>query len=563
MDRIFFPGGKREDDRIGTRDPLRSVVDRVGAICGRFRVDSMAPQLAACEELLRGGGVVDVAVLGQFKAGKSSFLNGLIGGPVLPVDVLPSTAVVTRIGYGPRERVAVHGHSGEPFEIPLSRLAEFVTERGNPANEKKVSVVDAELPALAAFEGIRFVDTPGLGSVFAHNTRVSRDWMPRLGAALVAISVNHPLSEDDLLLLNDVSSHTPEAAILLTKADLVSGDELASVIEFTRGQATSRTGKEWRVLPVSNRPGFDGMRVEVREYLRERIAGRREEAFGEIARHKALGLVTGCREYLLLAERAAAAAESARADLVAGLARERGDIRSVTGEIRLFCHGLKADVRTAANERFHAYHREVTGRLAGALGEAMPGWKGNLARTTREFEAWLGQAMTEEMGAVSLHGEGHLAAFLFRAQASVERSVRAFQDRLAKEIGRALGIRFAGARFDAQVEEPSHPDVRLSPAFDTHFELLWFLIPMPVFRPLVRRHFLRRIPWEAEKNLSRVAAQWADAIGGVIDMLSREASEFLDRELTTIEGLVGATGSRTGEIRGALADLASLESSMS
>ncbi|HQU14046.1 MAG TPA: dynamin family protein, partial [Thermodesulfobacteriota bacterium] len=289
-------------------------VDRVGAICRRFRIDSLAPQLAACEEMLGDGGVVDVAVLGQFKAGKSSFLNGLIGGAVVPVDVLPSTAVVTRIGYGPRERVTVHGLAGDPFEIPLARLAEFVTERGNPANEKRVAVVDVELPSLAPYEGIRFVDTPGLGSVFAHNTRVSRDWMPRVGAALVAVSVNHPLSEDDLLLLNDVSRHTPEAAILLTKADLVTGEELASVIEFTRSQAASRTGKEWRILPVSNRPGFEGMRGEVEQYLRERIVGRREEAFGEIARHKVRALAAGCREYLLLAERAATAADTVRLD---------------------------------------------------------------------------------------------------------------------------------------------------------------------------------------------------------------------------------------------------------
>jgi GTP-binding protein EngB required for normal cell division len=548
------------------KGPVATGIDRVGAICRRFGIDSLAPQLAACEELLGGGGVVDVAVLGQFKTGKSSFLNGLIGAAVVPVDVLPSTAVVTRLGYGPRERVLVHGLAGEPFEIPLGRLAEYVTERGNPANEKRISLVDVELPTLSAFEGIRFVDTPGLGSVFAHNTRVSKDWMPRVGAALVAVSVNHPLSEDDLLLLNDVSSHTPEAAILLTKADLVSEEELASVIEFTRGQATSRTGKEWRILPVSNRPGFEKMRGEVREYLRERIAGRREEAFGEIARHKALGLVTGCRGYLLLAERAAAAAETARADLIAGLARERGDIRSVTGEIRLFCHDLKTQVRTAANDRFHAFHREVTGRLTEALRGAMPGWKGNLARATREFEGWLAEAMMEEMGAVSLHGEGHLAGFLFRAQASVDRSVRAFQDRLAKEIERALGIQFAGARFEAQVEEPSHPNVRLSPTFDTYFELLWFLIPMPVFRPLVHRHFLRRIPWEVEKNLSRVAAQWADAVGGVIDGLARDASEFLERELSTIEGLVGApgtAGARSEQIRVALEELASLESAVS
>ena len=540
-------------------------VDRVGAICRRFRIDSLAPQLAACVELLGGGGVVDVAVLGQFKAGKSSFLNGLIGAPIVPVDVLPSTAVVTRIGYGPGERVTVHALGGESFEIPLGRLSEFVTERGNPANEKRVAVVDVEHPSLAPYEGVRFVDTPGLGSIFAHNTKVSVDWLPRVGAALVAVSVNHPLSEDDLLLLNDVSRHTPEAVLLLTKADLVSGAELASVIEFTRSQATSRTGKEWRILPVSNRPGFEGMREEVAKYLRERIAGRREEAFGEIAGHKVHALVSGCREYLNLAERAAEAADNARSDLIEALARERRGFGSVKGELRLLCNHLQAEVRSAADERFHAYLGEVTGRVTANLREAMPGWKGHLGRVTREFEGWQADAMMEEMGAVSLHGEGHLAGYLFRAQASVERPVRAFVDRLANEIERALGIRFEGARFDPQVEEPAHPDVRLSPTFDTPFELLWFLIPMPVFRPLVRRHFLRRIPWEVEKNLSRVAGQWADAVGASIDVLFRDATAFLEREVETIAGLVGEAdaGNRLEEVRAALAELAVLESAVS
>ena len=543
---------------------LSGTVARVGTICRSFGIDSLMPQLAACEELL-GGGVVDVAVLGQFKAGKSSFLNVLIGASVLPVDVLPSTAVVTRIGYGPRERVTVHDPAGVRIEVPLRRLAEFVTERGNPANEKRVAVVDVELPSLAPYEGIRFVDTPGLGSVFAHNTRASRDWMPRVGAVLVAVSVNHPLSGDDLLLLDDVSSHTPEAVLLLTKADLVSGEELASVIEFTRSQSTTRTGKEWRILPVSIRPGFESMRNEVAEYLRERIAGRQEEVFGEIARHKVRALVAGCREYLNLAERAAAAADAARSDLVAAVARERRDFGSVKGEIRLLCNHLQAEVRTAADKRFHAYRDEVTVRVTANLREAMPTWEGHLARVTREFEGWLEDAMMEEMGAISLYGEGHLAGFLFRAQASVERSARAFSDRLAREIERALGIRFEGTRFDPRVEEPAHPDVRLSPTFDTHFELLWFLIPMGVFRPLVRRHFLRRVPWEVEKNLSRVAAQWADAVGASIDGLFRDATTFLEREVGTIAGLIGEAdaGNRVEEIRAALQELSALESAVS
>ncbi len=549
-----------------TRDPVAACVDRVGAICRDFRIDSLGPQLGACRELLRDGGVVDVAVLGQFKAGKSSFLNGLIGSAVVPTDVLPATAVVTRIGCGPREKAVVRRFSGEELEIPLSQLSEFVTERGNPANAKQVAVVDVELPALAPYDGIRFVDTPGLGSVFAHNTKASKDWMPRVGAALVAVSVSHPLSEDDLLLLEDVSAQTPEAAILLTKADLVSGDELDRVVGFTRELARERTGKEWRILPVSDRPGFDTMRAEVRDHLLRRIAGRREEAFAEIARHKTLALVNGCRGYLLLAERAVESEEAARSDLRSALSRERRDSGSVAGEIRAICRHLKAEARTAADVRFHAYRDEVSERIAGAFRAAAADWRGNLAGVTRGFESWLRKVLTEEMGAVSLHGEGHLAGFLFRARGSVDRSVRAFQDRLSKEIERALGIRFDGARFDARVEEPSHPDVRLSPPFDTHFELLSFLVPMAVFRPLVLRHFRRRIPWEAEKNLSRVAAQWADAVGEVIDGLARDAESFLERELATIEGLVGDPGdaaSRAAELRAALAELESLESALS
>ncbi|MGE5248482.1 MAG: dynamin family protein [Verrucomicrobiota bacterium] len=553
-------------DPGGIASRLVEGAGRVDAICRRFGIDSLRPHLAALEELLGEGGVVDVAVLGRFKAGKSSFLNALFGGPVVPVDVLPSTAVITRIGHGPRERCLVHGLDGGTFEVPVGRLAEFVTERGNPANGKRVAAVDVELPGLASYDGVRFVDTPGLGSVFARNTKASRDWMPRVGAALVAVSVNHPLSEDDLLLLSEVSSHTPEAAILLTKADLVSPQELASVIEFTRDQAASRTGKEWRVLAVSSRPGFEGLRAEAERYVREEIAGRKGEAHGAIARHKLVELSKRCRDYLLLSLRSSEAAERARKELLAALAAERRSLESVVSEIRSRCRAFKAEARTAADVGFHAFCPAVSERLSGDLRTAMPGWKGNLARESRAFAAWLSERMSEEMGSISLQGEGHLAGFLFKAQASVSRSVRAFQDRLAKEIERALGVRFGGARFDVRVEEPSHPDIRLSPTFDTHFELLWFLIPMAVFRPLVHRHFLRRIPWETEKNLSRVAAQWADAVGKAIDGIAGDGVRFLEQELATVEGMVGASGEpafRAGGIRDALAELSAVESAVS
>jgi len=179
---------------------LSGTVERAGAIRRRFRIDSLAPQFAACEEMLRGSRVLDVAVLGQFKAGKSSFLNGLIGAAVVPVDVLPSTAVVTRIGYGPRELVTVHGLAGEPFEVPLARLAEFVTERGTPRTKNGwPSWTWSSRPSLRTRGSGSSTRRAGLRLRPQHAGFEGVD-APRRGGPR-RVSVNHPLSEDDLLLL--------------------------------------------------------------------------------------------------------------------------------------------------------------------------------------------------------------------------------------------------------------------------------------------------------------------------------------------------------------------------
>lgn len=534
-------------------------VARVEALCGAFGIDSLRPQIAALGDARRDSGVVDVAVLGQFKAGKSSFLNAVIGRDVMPVDVLPATAVITRVGYGPADRVQVRRFSGAVDEVPPGRLAEFVTEQGNPGNGKQVAMVEVELAALAPYKGVRFVDTPGLGSVFAHNTKVSLDWLPRVGGALVAVSVNHPLSGQDLQLLRDVARHTPEIAILLTKTDLVPEAQVDAVVDFTRRQVVRHMGKEIPIFPFSVHPAFGAVRGGVRDHLLHHLAGRHEEKFEEIMAHKVRALIAGCREYLLLAQGAAAAAEKARSDLESVLLAERREIRSVQAEIALFARELSSRVRTVSGERFLEYHREVVARLREAAVEKMPGWTGNLSRTTEAFREWLAAALTEELGRLSEHGEAHLGGFLFKARASFQRTVRAFQDRLAKEIERALGIAFSGAHFDARIDPPERPDVRVGKTFDIHIDLLWFMIPMTVFGPLVRRHFVALIPWEAEKNLSRLAGQWADAVNASIDSLARQAADFIQGELSTIERLVGAAGDRRAEIAAALGELGELE----
>jgi Dynamin family len=524
----------------------------VARICEAFQISTLQPQLRAYAETARNRGVVDIAVLGQFKAGKSSFLNHLIGTEVLPVGALPVTAVVVRLSHGEEVGVQVRLHTGETVGCPLANLAGYVTEEANPQNVKGVESVEVRLPALAPYRGIRFVDTPGLGSIFSHNTQASMDWLPKVGGALVAIGVNQPFGEQDLKLLLEASRHTPEALILLTKADLVTEGQLEAILEFTEYQATQHIGRHLLVLPFSTHPDFEFLRRKVRDHLLQGIAGRHEELFLKILAHKDLAILGACREYLLLAQKVAVSAAESHSSLREILRNEQAGLRTVKGEIGAFTRDIQTRARSISAEHFQKFRGEVTRRLRESLQSEMAGWKGNLARRSERFERWLETSMREEMSRVREHGRDFLEVFLMESQSSLQRRVRGFQDRLAGAIQRALGIAFEGARFHAELSEPRQPDIHLGKVFDTQVDLLWFLVPMGIFGPLFERHFLKLLPWEVEKHLSRLSNQWAEAANTCIDGLVRQAMDFMQRELATLESLTGSAEDRREEIREAL-----------
>ena len=506
-------------------------------LVSEFGLEQLAPGLAACRATADSGGVVNVAVVGRFKAGKSSFLNRVLEREVMPVDVLPTTAVITQVSGGRSDRATVRFLDGGEIEVPLGEVEEFVTERLNPDNEKHVARVDIEVEGLDVFEGVRFVDTPGLGSVFAHNTETAMQWLPEIGAALVASPVDPPLSSDDVALLAELTKLTPEIVIALTKVDQVSAEQSDTVLAFMHEQIHRHLGRELPIFPVSIRPGYEESWVPVRRYLVERIAGERDQRFSEILRHKLDVLVSACRSYLELAVRAAHADESARRQLVAEVARERRSLETVKNEVWLLGNDLKTRARNRVQEGFGECHSASLTRLQAAFDRDFPGFCGHLARVSEQFRDWLEQSVTAEMKELSPRGEEMLAAYLFDAEASFGRVVRAFQDRLSQGVERALHSRFSGASFEVSVRQPDRPDVRVDKTFDIPIDMLWFILPMPLVRPLIRRHMRGRLSWEVEKNLARLGVQWSDSVALSIDDLATQARTFITRELDTVEGL--------------------------
>ena len=114
-----------------------SRLSQIRLIVERFGLTTLRPSLEACEALAGNmDAPLDVAVFGQFKSGKSSLLNTLLGSELLPVGVVPVTAIVTRVAAGPSLAASVTRQDGSVEPIAPGTIADFVSELRNPERTK-------------------------------------------------------------------------------------------------------------------------------------------------------------------------------------------------------------------------------------------------------------------------------------------------------------------------------------------------------------------------------------------------------------------------------------------
>ncbi len=199
-----------------------------------------------------------LAVLGQFKRGKSSLMNAIIGRELLPTGVLPLTSAITVLRYGPAQRLLVRCEDSLfPEELPVASLPDYVTEKGNPANQKKVKTACVELPVPFLRRGIEFVDTPGVGSAIAANTAITYSFLPECDAVLFVTSVDMPLTSLELAFLQEIRAYVDRIFFVVNKIDLVADNERGEVLAFVAETLRSRIGRgAVKVFPVSARLGI-------------------------------------------------------------------------------------------------------------------------------------------------------------------------------------------------------------------------------------------------------------------------------------------------------------------
>lgn len=517
-------------------------------IARSFALDNICESLAAVRRLSAQPETLTLAILGGFKAGKSSFINFLVGEPLLPVGVVPTTAVLTQVENGEARLAEVVFDSGVRCGAAVPEIAHWITEERNPENVKKVAMVEIFTPRLARFSGLTFVDTPGIGSLFLHNSATTNGYLRRIEAAVTAVACTTPLAEHDIKLLEQARELTPRCAVLLTKADLCSEKERAEVKEFVEAQL-----ERLRLLvPVyfwSHHESAEELRRPFVQQFLEPLSAQRDVHAREIASHRVQQLA---REE-----------ESLLGAIVAAAVRTRSDRHELQHRLDTLKEGpasalailqrLESDLRRTARAHTQAVLDAQTTPLQEALGKDLAieatRWHGSLAKAAADYETWLKAALRARISDLSETQADLLGQPLLHLVKDCDAILADFHLHLSRAVAEVLGYSLVlppGPQFRFELRAP---DIALGPPTMFHLDWIWRVTPVRPFRAWFRHRINRKLAWEAEKNLSRLAAQWSGILEDEGHRMVETARAYVTGELATLERLISRAPDLLGPVQ--------------
>lgn len=244
-----------------------------------------------------------LAVIGQFKRGKTSLVNRILGDDILPVGIVPITAAVTRIRYQQQDgaeqaagteqpdgaerpdaeqNTAAHSarvwlRNGLCEEVPAQELHRYISEQENRNNELGVAEVELCTDADFLKDGLVLVDTPGVGSVHENNSRSAYDFARESDGVIFMLSVDSPINQIEIDFLRDTRRFAGKFYFVVNKIDIIDDEELQEYLDYCNAlicsimeiDPGSEEAQAIRLIPVSAKKnrGVDRLKQMIREDL--------------------------------------------------------------------------------------------------------------------------------------------------------------------------------------------------------------------------------------------------------------------------------------------------------
>ena len=165
-----------------------------------------------------------LVVVGEFNAGKSAFINALVGAEVMPEGVTPTTSVINLLRFGPEPAVTMQADGVIVREYP----AEFLDE-------------------------ITIVDTPGTNAIIREHEQLTQQFVPRSDMVLFVTSADRPFTESERAFMASIRDWGKKIVVVINKADLLRDETgVAEVTEFVGENIERLLGFSPDLFPVSS-----------------------------------------------------------------------------------------------------------------------------------------------------------------------------------------------------------------------------------------------------------------------------------------------------------------------
>jgi GTPase SAR1 family protein len=541
-----------EGSYASQRDRLSAIISGVGSIAERCGAANAVRSLEALDRKLAEQRF-NVVVVGEFKRGKTTFVNALLGSEVLPAAVVPLTSVVTAVTWGDEIRAEITLLDGRVEEIPPVELARYVTERGNPENSLGVRRAVLSFPAEQLRDGVFLVDTPGVGSIYAHNTETARAFIREADVAIFLTSADPPISAAELEFLEEVDGETVELFFVLNKVDYLNEPDRAEALGFTEQVLTRTLGRDVMVYPVSARSALEAKLENDPVRLRESGLAGFELDFHEFllrdkgrtvltsAKDRALRVVADLRNSVDIEERTEQLSERDLADRLQQLETVFDRARAWSGDLAVLLKKETDALLKVVEEdlaRLRSAEEIALSRLAtSALAETedlrtAATWLDGLlkSRLRTDLESWR-------------RGEECKIAEAFRR--ATDRFIDVTERTVAETIrlsGDILGVRLADGSERLELAGES----RFTYAFFEAPTILESILPdlrgyLPktMARRLLLRDVASRIPRLVDKHCGRLRWDFSQRLDGSRITLERELT---GRVSDVIESLTSGVG---------------------
>jgi GTP-binding protein EngB required for normal cell division len=242
----------RKAELVKLLGEVGSIAELVGTktIAARVR-DELAPKLE--------GERFHLVVVGEFNHGKTTLINALLGRPVLPTGVTPTTAVIHHIEYAEaaHARAVREGGAAEAVDFETLR-AWAVGERGG-VERGDVQYLEIFYPAALLKNRVVLVDTPGVNDLSLQRADITYNYIPRSDAVLFLLDAGQLIKESERVFLCDklLARSRDKIVFVVTKADIWSPDERAEALAYVREQL-GRLVPSPVIFPVSAQQALAG-----------------------------------------------------------------------------------------------------------------------------------------------------------------------------------------------------------------------------------------------------------------------------------------------------------------